>query len=814
MTQSRLGGAFPRAIFGAISLVAAMGAARQAKATTVNVNGACTLPEAVTSLNDLAANPSATPQPGCGYVNDGQSSRTIVVPSGNLVVGATMQVNATMTVVGAGIGQSVVSMGGQLGFYVRGTSGNAPTLTLRALSLVGSGALPVQTSAVVVEGIGGTAHAVLDHVRVAAFTQNGVWAFGNNAPPIGPSSLTIVDSIVENNGLAGVEALGVNLTLSGSTISSNSNSGVRAVLNDLALHASISACTISNNSADDGGGIFFDGGGHDFAIEQLVVFDSTLQGNIAATDGGGAFITESNARFERVTATANIAGFDGGGVLATSGPDFLGVNISLFHSSLIDNEAMAGDGGGLALREESSDAWTHIDGCLFAGNVAAGDGGGVHTDGQPTYFDNSTLDGNQAARGGGWFHGFGGESHMNHCTVTRNTATVQAGGVYVNRSNPSFAGNIIADNSAPFAPDVTIQPDTEGGGFAFDCLIGNAESSPGSFIPADGNLVGVDPLLGELQELGGPTAVRPLLAGSPAIDYRDTGTAFDQRGVARPQGAGFDIGAFEGSCSANVTELVSNQGFESGTAGWAPSYGASISASTLHARSGTRSLRVTSRNLGTWQGAEYNLLGLATPGETLGASLWARVEGDPSEPVLFTLRSTCQGQATQYTAVAAATVTNHGWVELEGTIEIPSCTLSALTVYAEGPRTGVDLYLDAVSIERTTLQCGGDTPGLLTGSIQVQSNWGAGYCVELIIHNPSAVPTTNWSATVNLNGTTITSLWNLATTGNSGSPTVTPQASWGQVIAAGGNSHSLGFCGSRPPGSTALPSGIVATGTF
>jgi predicted outer membrane repeat protein len=789
-----------------------MVAAREAKATAINVNGTCTLPEAVTSLNDLAANPGATPQPGCSYVNDGQSGRTVIVPTGNFVVGATMEVNASMTVVGTGIGQSVVSLGGQLGFHVRGASGSTPTLTLRALSLVGTGALPTETSAVVVEGNGGTAHAVLDQVRVAAFTQNGVWAFGD--PHIGASSLTIVDSIVEGNGLAGVEVLGVNLTLAGSVISGNFNSGVRAVLNDQGLHASISGCTISDNAADDGGGVFFDGAADDFMAEQLLIVDSTLQGNVAAADGGGAFITESNAHFERVTLTGNIAGTDGGGILATSGIEFLGVSVSLFESSLVDNEASAGDGGGLALREESSDAWTTIDRCLFSGNVAGGDGGGVYTNGQPNGFDNSTLDGNTASRGGGWFHASNGESHMNHCTVTRNIALVQAGGVYVNRSNPSFAGNIITDNTAPFAPDVTIEPDLVDGSFGFDCLIGNVESSPGSFNPSDGNLLGVDPMLGELQQLGGATAVRPLLAGSPAIDYRDSGTGFDQRGVARPQGAGFDIGAFEGSCSANVTELVSNQGFEAGTAGWAASFGTSVSSSTLQAHSGTRSLRVTNRNLGTWQGAEYNLLGLAVPGETLGARLWTRVEGDPSEPVLFTLRSTCQGQATQYSPVASATATNVGWVELEGTIEIPSCSLSELTVYAEGPRTGVVLYLDDVSIQRTTVQCDGGTPGSLTGSINVQSDWGAGYCVELIIGNPNASPTTSWSATVNLNGTTITSLWNLGTTGSTGSPTVTPQAPWSQVIPAGGNSHSLGFCATRPPGNTALPSGIVATGMF
>ena len=56
-----------------------------------------------------------------------------------------------------------------------------------------------------------------------------------------------------------------------------------------------------------------------------------------------------------------------------------------------------------------------------------------------------------------------------------------------------------------------------------------------------------DPLLGPLQNNGGPTDTQALGAGSPAIDAGDPATcsATDQRGVARPQRARCDIGAFE-----------------------------------------------------------------------------------------------------------------------------------------------------------------------------------------------------------------------------------------------------------------------------
>jgi hypothetical protein len=91
-------------------------------------------------------------------------------------------------------------------------------------------------------------------------------------------------------------------------------------------------------------------------------------------------------------------------------------------------------------------------------------------------------------------------------------------------------------------------------------LIGNSD---GAGITAQtGDQIGtglapIDPLLGQLQDNGGPTKTRALLSGSPAIDRRNSSQSAttDQRGFARPvddptrgnatNGDGSDIGAFE-----------------------------------------------------------------------------------------------------------------------------------------------------------------------------------------------------------------------------------------------------------------------------
>jgi hypothetical protein len=88
-------------------------------------------------------------------------------------------------------------------------------------------------------------------------------------------------------------------------------------------------------------------------------------------------------------------------------------------------------------------------------------------------------------------------------------------------------------------------------------LIGDGTGMTGLHNGVNGNLVGSaaapsDPLLGPLQDNGGPTKTHALLAGSPALNSGDPnqlGVA-DQRGVLRS--GGVNIGAYQASASAFV----------------------------------------------------------------------------------------------------------------------------------------------------------------------------------------------------------------------------------------------------------------------
>ena len=79
----------------------------------------------------------------------------------------------------------------------------------------------------------------------------------------------------------------------------------------------------------------------------------------------------------------------------------------------------------------------------------------------------------------------------------------------------------------------------------------NLDSGTGCGFHAAGDIAGVDPQFSSAaaQDNGGDTDTLGLMATSPAVDAVPPGAGgcggTDQRGIARPQGTGCDIGAFE-----------------------------------------------------------------------------------------------------------------------------------------------------------------------------------------------------------------------------------------------------------------------------
>jgi len=153
----------------------------------------------------------------------------------------------------------------------------------------------------------------------------------------------------------------------------------------------------------------------------------------------------------------------------------------------------------------------------IANGIATGDyGAGINNLGTLT-ITNSTFSGNSAAGGfgAGVYNTGGGTVTLRNTILANNTS----GG------NCSGAINIDGGNNID-----------DGATCGWGSASGSMSSTP--------------PLLGALANNGGPTQTFALLTGSPAIDGvtfngSNSAPSTDQRGVPRPQGPRYDIGAFE-----------------------------------------------------------------------------------------------------------------------------------------------------------------------------------------------------------------------------------------------------------------------------
>ena len=304
------------------------------------------------------------------------------------------------------------------------------------------------------------------------------------------------------------------------------------------------------------------GGGIQVNTGRLSLHDVRVTGNTtggtANYNGGGVYAAPEN---ESLTITLsridnNTAANSGGGVFIEYSTE-----LSLISSRVDSNTASTG--GGIANRDVAIIRNSEIS--ANTSTSSSGGGAGISGTGDLVLI-NSTLSKNQAAgSGGGVVIGNGRTARLYNVTITGNVTntdndfTGDGGGIRiasgaVTMKNTLIAGNF--DNST----SGTVHPDCSG---VFDSLDYNlVGNTAGCTIngQAAHNLTGVDPLLGPLDDNGGPTLTHLLKGGSPAIDAGDpTGCAddkgvylkVDQRGYIRPVNGDrppekvCDIGAFE-----------------------------------------------------------------------------------------------------------------------------------------------------------------------------------------------------------------------------------------------------------------------------
>lgn len=282
----------------------------------------------------------------------------------------------------------------------------------------------------------------------------------------------------------------------------------------------------------------------DFRILRITAGNVTLSGLTIANgrqlDGSGGGILNGTGTLTVVgcTISGNFAsvntGNGGGGIFNSAGG-----TVSIIRSTLSSNRGRCPNGS------------------CGGGGVFNSTGGTVSII-DSTLSTNTTFSGNSGAGGNGVFNSAGGTVNIANSSLSDNYDGFRGGGVH-NEGTVNARNTVIANNSA------------RGMGQDFDgTLVSQGynliRATDNTTITGDttGNQLGVDPLIGPLQDNGGPTFTHALLSGSTAIDGgHSSGSSTDQRGLPRPVddpglpnatgGDGSDIGAFEVQTFATPT---------------------------------------------------------------------------------------------------------------------------------------------------------------------------------------------------------------------------------------------------------------------
>jgi uncharacterized repeat protein (TIGR01451 family) len=351
----------------------------------------------------------------------------------------------------------------------------------------------------------------------------------------------------------------------------------------ISAQMTILGSTFTDNSAVYGGALYFiQGGGANFNIA-----DSTFTGNQAAGIGGAIYVA-GVATIQGSLFNSNSAGSSGssGGALSCNG-----CTLNLSDCVVTGNQATSG--GGLHLSNSSfnisrstisnNNASTHFGGGIYVdtgggtvsastinGNSSGIDGGGLWISNINLTLANVTVDGNTSGQYGAgiYYQAFTAKTlALNNVTLTGNHAASLGGGLF----RYDYDGSVDAKNSiiALNSSGINTAPDIFSRASSFTSLgynlIGIKDENYANFTNATGDQTGttanpINPLLGPLQDNGGPTATRVPLTSSLVLDAGNpsapgtggtTCEATDQRSVPRPQsgdgvgGARCDKGAVE-----------------------------------------------------------------------------------------------------------------------------------------------------------------------------------------------------------------------------------------------------------------------------
>jgi len=260
--------------------------------------------------------------------------------------------------------------------------------------------------------------------------------------------------------------------------------------NTRTLDVCISNCTIHDNTASFGGGMWIN------IARDLSILNTDISGNLAVDSLAGAFCTEgmwgTGYIFDSVI-NDNYAHSIGGAIHA----EIEGMYV--YNTEIKNNTADGGSGGAMAYFEANTPPLAYsviFDNCQIVDNTAIhgsnARGGGLWTEGtsKPILLKDTLIDSNRAGMPPDFIdtNGFGGgvytrglEVEIDNCTFIGNHASVSGGCIYhrlggndetINISNSMFDGNFVNGEGSDSSGCVFMQ--------SFDFRTGTAMNITGS----------------------------------------------------------------------------------------------------------------------------------------------------------------------------------------------------------------------------------------------------------------------------------------------------------------------------------------------
>ncbi len=311
------------------------------------------------------------------------------------------------------------------------------------------------------------------------------------------------------------------------------------------------------NSNNDGGAVFMG------ADSSLTLNGMNVASNNAVGNGGAIFMSAGAILgIHKSTLSYNLA--SAGGAIYMG----FGTTLNLDSSTLFQNVAQSGDGG--AIRNGSLTGTINAINVTLDENIAGINGGAIYNAGTLT-MTNSTVTFNRGIFGGGIYNNLNADLTNNLIALNTTWSLNPADGFDLCSADSGFIPFTGKTESISRPDGVNLC----GGGFGLPAqftgdfnLIGTIDGSYG--VSSGNNRFGnqfapIDPVIDALNNYGGPTPTRRLLAGSPAIDKGNSSVMLlDQRGRPRPfddpliandAGNGADMGAYEFELGPSAAEV-------------------------------------------------------------------------------------------------------------------------------------------------------------------------------------------------------------------------------------------------------------------